>query len=488
MANQDPNSPAWRDPALALYAPQRERNDDVFGGTDVLREKASIYLPKLPRETLANYAIRKDLGEVTNLFKGAVRAAEGLMTATPIALEDGASPKLTTLCQDIDGRGTAVSVWLRGVIRRMLKHGWCVTLTSTPIRADETVTRADEDAKRLLPWVVIYNADDVMSARMVRVGGRDVLAQIVLRESVKEVDGLFGVKDVEQYRVLKRGGEGAPHTSQVYRLDDKGNPAPFGPVVTIETDELPVVEWSAEPDAGFGQAAPPLTEIADATISHFRITNDRRWSMKGGCFPWLVRIGYSDDGAPTSAGVNEALDIPMGGDAKWIAPGMEATQPTRDELTDIERRAASLSLSFLSGESSNEQQTATAASIDQEGQDAGLAAMAVSVRDAANRLGALLAEMLGEDVKDTYFVVNTKFRGRRKDPAFMRVVLDAWKEGGLPLDALIYVLQHGELGDDFDAEQAALDALAEAEVDRQKAMELAQQTAGNVGPLSKQAA
>lgn len=486
----DPNSPAWRDPALHAFAPQRKRSRDVLGGTDVVRTPS--YLPKLRRETPDNYTIRLGLGEVTNLLKGAVRAAEGLMTMRPPTLQDGVSDRFTRLTQDIDGRGTALAVWLRGVLRRIIgDDGFCLALVSTPLRAGAGATLADAQAFRLEPYVSLYRADDVMSARFIREGGRDVLRQLVVRESVTEDDGQFGTKTVTQYRVLTRLLRGR-HESQVYRADEKGNFVKVGEPTTITTDELPVVEFSASPEDGFGRAAPPLIDLADLTLSHFYITNDRRWSMKMGCFPWLVRIGYTEPDGSTAAGVTEALDIQVGGDAKWIAPPMEATQPTRDELTDIERRAAALSMSFLSGESANDQQTATAASIDQKGQDASLASIAVSVRDALNRLGALLSEMMAEDVRDTYFDVTTNFRGVRRDPAYMRVILDAWKESGVPLDALLYVLAHGELPEDADLDQMALDALAEAEAERQKAIELAQQTGGadpaSAGDTSRQAA
>ncbi len=476
MATADTNSPAWRDPSLQEFADQRTRCRDTLGGTDVLR--TPTYLPKLPRENPTSYTIRRKMGEVTNLLKAAVRAGEGLMTAKPPTIQEGVSPRFTTLCADIDGRGTALAVWLRGVVRRLLgDDGWCLALASTPIRAGAEPNRAQERDLRLQPYVSVYRADDVMSYRTLRVGGRDVLSQLVLREAVTEPDGTFGIKIVEQYRVLQRVSKGH-HVSQVYRIDDKGEAVPSGDAQTITTDELPVVEFSVAPEEGFGKAAPPLVDLADLTISHFTITNDRRWSLKGGCFPWLVRIGFEEkvEGAATSAGVNEALDLPMGGDAKWIAPPMEATQPTRDELTDIERRAAALSMSFLSGESANEQKTATAASIDQQGQDASLASVGISVHDSLNRLGALLSEMLGEDVRDTYFDMTTKFRGIKRDPAYMRVILDAWKEAGVPLDALLYVLVHGELPEDVDLDQMALDAMAEAEAERAAAIELAQQT------------
>jgi hypothetical protein len=190
--------------------------------------------------------------------------------------------------------------------------------------------------------------------------------------------------------------------------------------------------------------------------------------MRCTCFPWLVRIGWTGEDGGTAVGPSEALDLALGGDAKFIAPSADSMQHTRDELTDIERRAAALSLSFLAGEHPGTHQTATAANIDQEGQDAGLAAILVSVRDSLNKMFALLDELLGNAPRDEYVTLSTKLRGLRRDPVFLRLLVEAWKEGGLPLEAMLFALQSGELPDDFNIQEAALDLVAEAEAQRAK--------------------
>lgn len=194
-----------------------------------------------------------------------------------------------------------------------------------------------------------------------------------------------------------------------------------------------------------------------------------------------MRIGYTDPDQAVTASVNEALDLPINGDAKWIAPPPDAYQPARDELTDIERRAAALSLSFLSGEGAKKNVTATATQIDQQGQDASLAGVAIALRDSLNRLWAIVDAMNGGTSRDTYFDVSTSFRGEMRDPQYLRLIVDTWKAGGLPIDAMLYALESGELPDDFNAEQAALDAVAEADAKAQAALEQAQQTGNAAG-------
>jgi hypothetical protein len=187
------------------------------------------------------------------------------------------------------------------------------------------------------------------------------------------------------------------------------------------------------------------------------------------CYPLPVRIGYV---APiggtneTSVGATQVMDLQKDGDFKWVAPPIEAMEPTETELRTIEQRAATLTLSFLAGESGT-QQTATAREIDQQAQDASLSAMAQSVRDSMNRLFALFDEILGNQPIDQYIDMDTTFRGVLRDPQYLQLLLEAWKEGGLPLDALLAALKTGDLPDDLDIEELALRAMAEAEAARQ---------------------
>lgn len=478
--SQDPNSPAWRDPLLHKWAPQREQNQHVIEGTAKIQEQGETYLPKMPRESVPNYQIRRYIAVVVNMLAGAIRAAEGLITANPPKLVDGVSAAFTALWANVDGMQTGGAVWLRGIIRKMIGDGWCLVLVSTPVKAGKQTTNAEVAEGNLRPYAVIYNADSVMSPRFVREGGKLVLSQLILLETVREVDGLFGMKDVEQYRVLQRLAKGQ-HVSTIMREGDGGKFVVVpGSRETIETDELPVVEFSSNPTAGFGQAPPALQDLCDLTLLHYRTLADRLWAMRCAAFPWFVRIGYVDDGG-TTVGPSEAIDLPIHGDAKFIAPPDSAFAPTQLELEAIERRGAAMSMSFLSGEAPGAKETATAVKIDQQGQDASLGAMAVSLLDSLNRFGAICSEMMGEPVVDTYFTMQTSFRGLVRDPAYLNVLVSAWKDNGLPLDALLFALKNGELPEDFDAEEEALRAVAEADAKAQADQQRMIDT-GQLGP------
>jgi hypothetical protein len=467
-ASSDASQPTWRSPTLAKWAHQRQRCRVVFEGTDAMRIAADL-APKLPRESPDDYRTRLQMTELVNLFGVGVKTGAGLMLHQPPALSaEITDTRLAAIFQDIDGQQTGVTPWLRGVIQtHVLQQGWCVVLAASPVRAGTPVTRADEAEQQLRPYAVVYGADQVRSLRFQRVGGRMRLIQAVLEETYSDWLGAFGEKIRVQFRVLKYVAPGA-HVSELWRETESGGYA-LTTTETIETQELPLVEFTAQPGSTWGIAPPPLLDLCDLTVSHFNILSDRRWSLKMACYPLPVRIGYTARAGgsnETAVGATQVMDLAKDGDFKWVAPPTEAMEPTETELRTIEQRAATLTLSFLAGES-GAVQTATAKQIDQQAQDASLSAVAQSVRDSMNRLFALFDEILGNQPIDQYLDMDTTFRGVLRDPQYLQLLLEAWKEGGLPLDALLAALKTGDLPDDVDIDELALKAMAEAEANRQ---------------------
>jgi hypothetical protein len=467
-SSSDSSQPTWRSPTLAKWAPQRQRCRVVFEGTDAMRSAPDL-APKMPRESQDDYRTRLRMTELVNLFSVGVKTGAGLMLRQPPTLRaDITDPRLAAIAQNIDGQQTGVAPWLRGVVQEhVLQQGWCVVFAASPVRAGTPVTRADEAAQQLRPYAVVYGADQVRSLRFQRVGGQMRLVQAVLEETYSEWVGAFGEQTRVQFRVVKYVTPGQ-HVAELWRETESGG---YGlhATETIETRDLPLVEFSAQPGSTWGVAPPPMLGLCDLTVSHFNILSDRRWSLKMSCYPLPVRIGYTARAGgsnETAVGATQVMDLQKDGDFKWVAPPAEAMGPTETELRTIEQRAATLSLSFLAGES-GAVQTATAKQIDQQAQDASLSAVAQSVRDSMNRLFALFDEILGNAPVDQYLDMTTTFRGVLRDPQYLQILLEAWKEGGLPLDALLAALKSGDLPDDLDLTALALRALAEAEATRQ---------------------
>lgn len=461
----DSNAPTWRSPHLAKWHDARERCGILYEGTAAVRDAGERFLPKMPREDLAEYQIRLRMAEVSNFFGGAIRAALGLVFAKAPSLTESAPSQLMPFMADVDGAGTAFHVWGREVLRLMLRDQGCLAVVSTPVRGDRTISLAEKQQLGLRPAVALYALADVMSITVQRTAGGLRPVRVVLREARQERSGEFGQTSKVVYRDLLLTPTGVQ--TQVWAEQNNQFVVIELPTLTPGT-QLPIVCYEATPDptrAPFA-AQPPLLELAELTVAHYNIRSDRRWAMKMACYPMLVRIGYvASEGSETEMGPSRALDIPNpDGDAKWLSPDENAMAPTQVELEALAREAAMYAASFMAGQSSVAE-TATAKAIDADAQDATLASVAENFRDATDRLFAMLADADGITAlpADGKLVsVSTTFRAHKRDPAMLRVLLDAVVAGHLSTEAFLAALVAGELPPDFDPVEEALDLMAAA--------------------------
>lgn len=463
----DPNAPTWRSPHLVKWHDARERCGILYEGTRAVRDARERFLPKMPREDFTEYDIRLGLAEVSNFFGGAIRAAVGLVFAKSPALTEAAPAALAKFMADIDGCGTAFHVWGREVVRLMLRDTGCLAVVGTPYRGQGPLSIAQKDRLGLRPYAALYELSDIMSISVVRTTGGFKPVRVVLRESRTTPVGEFGSTARIVYRDLALTPNGVQ--TQVWVEQNNTFTVLEGPSVT-PGNALPIVCYEATPAPTRPPfaSAPPLLELAELTVSHYNVRSDRRWAMKMACYPMLVRIGYTaPEGSETEMGPSRAMDIANpDGKAMWLSPDEHAMTPTQVELEALAREAAMFAAAFMAGQSSVAE-TATAKAIDADAQDATLASMAENFRDGTDRLFGMLAEADGisgvpEDGK--LVSIATTFRAHKKDPAILRVMLDAVVAGHLSTEAFLSALMSGELPADFDPIEEALDLMAQQAV------------------------
>jgi hypothetical protein len=463
----DPNSPTWRSPHLVKWHDARERCSLLYEGTRAVRDARERFLPKMPREDFTEYNIRLELAEVSNFFGGAIRAAVGLVFAKSPALTEAAPAPLAKFMADIDGCGTAFHVWGREVMRLMLRDTGCLAVVGTPYRGEQALSIAQKEQLGLRPYVALYELSDVQSISVVRTTGGLKPVRVVLRESRMAPEGEFGSTARIVYRDLALTPRGVQ--TQIWAEENGKATIIEQPVVTPGT-ALPIVCYEATPvptRPPFA-SAPPMLELAELTVSHLNVRSDRRWAMKMACYPMLVRIGYTaPEGSETEMGPSRAMDIANpDGKAMWLSPDEHAMTPTQVELEALAREAAMYAAAFMAGQSSVAE-TATAKAIDADAQDATLAAVAESFRDATDRLFGMLAEadgISGLPADGKLVSIATTFRAHKKDPAMLRVMLDAVVAGHLSTEAFLGALMSGELPADFDPIDEALALMAQQAV------------------------
>jgi hypothetical protein len=342
------NTPDAEHPSVDRMRKRWQRCRDLVSGTDAVHAAGEKYLPKHPAEEHADYERRAKATEVYNGFSRTVTAMVGLVFQMDPTLGDDVPKAIKDAWEDIDGRGTHGSVFAKRLFADGLTTGLAGILVDYPVvEQPDTVSKADEAALGLRPYWVPIKVEQYVSSRHAKVGGTIVMTQLVLKEEVEEADGEFGTKCVTRYRVFKRGeGVGAV----TWQLWEEKNESGAKRVEMISSGTLTnatritFAPFLAGPVEGDMETRPPLLDLADVNLAHYRVQADRRHVMHLACVPIPVRIGapQGPGGTTQPIGPNLMIDIPIGGDFKWASPDGGAFQPTREELQDLERRMASL--------------------------------------------------------------------------------------------------------------------------------------------------
>jgi Domain of unknown function (DUF4055) len=467
---------------------------DVFTGTRAVRANLAAYLPRLPGEDDDEFKARGEYAELYNAYRRTVRGMAGQVFKKAPQFGDDVPARIQRMVDDVDGRGNAARVFLQQTFTDALSVGCSGIFVDAPQTRDDgepPLNLALEEQLGVRPYWVRYDAEDVISWRFDQVDGHVMLTQLVLRETVEFPDGDFGVKDRVLYKVYQLDEAIDADTNQRLRKvrfeewEEIANPrSPDRPTVKktgktgviANVDRIPfVMVMLGTPTSGM-TAEPPLQDLLDLNIGHFRVLTDRRWLMHQSCVPFIVRKGYK---APTGTktersktqryGPSYMWDVPADGDVQWAELSGSSLEPTGAEIKEIEKRMAAIGLAFLAGET-RAAETAEAKVLDASAQNATLSSCADLFDDAIGQVLALTALHMQETVaKDDgslsggSFATNREFEKQQLDAGKMGSYATLQANGQITLETLWKILERaGELPDDFDPkdekEQLAIEA------------------------------
>lgn len=447
---------------------------DTNGGTMVMRNKAAQYLPQMPLEFVDDYQQRIKATEFFNAVARTVRGLVGMVFRRPPKLGADVNPMLTEQWENIDGSGTHGEVFTREAYEEAMLLGHGAILVDYPSVPDGYVpTLKDERDEGIRPYWVKLCAEQIISWRTATRFGKTYLSQVVIRENTLEPEGDFGEYDVERYRVFrhttifpnadygetfdpyagvqwqlwewveKEGAKTLNMTQQGTLKTAGGKPMTRIPVTAYFTGR--VYDW-------FG-STPPLIDLAYANIAHWNVLSDHRHSLHKASIPLLCFIGRDTTEGAQAIGVNQGIDIPLGGDLKYVEHAGSALAATDKELTQIEGRMAALGLAMLQ-QDTRAAETAEAKRIDKADQDSALASSARSLQDAIEEAMSFHAEFLGQDTYTNGSVlVNRDFEDLTLDSGTIGALSNLHLAGQVDLDTLWSMLEQGNvLPEDFDRE------------------------------------
>jgi hypothetical protein len=469
------NSPDYECDAYRAQRPAWRLCQDVKAGTVRLREEKATYLPRFPSESPTQWDARIKMTFVRDYYAQTLADHVGLVFTSAPKLDEDVPEQLEELLENCDGEGTHWEVFAQQAMSTQLDYGHVIIVTDYPDTTD-IKTKADEEAAQVRPYWTYYCADDVTSWRTAAVGGVVTLTQVTFRERAAKPEGEFGSKAETRYRVLKQAvtydqisgratGLGAmtweiwteienlTTGEKTYALTYSGN--------IVGPKKLPIRIAYGGPKVATLHSEPHLYPLADTVVELTQVMSDYANVMHKCNVPTAIFIGRPQTAHGTAVVMGEGMDIPLGGDAKWLEPQGTALNSTEKRILNLEMQLRRQG-AFISEPQGT--MTATEAALYAKQRSAKLVRAARSLQDALE--GALqdMGSFIGLDEESCGSIeFDLNFGISSVDATLLNVYVNAYKEGALPLEALLTALKDGKLSDEFDVEDAAIEMLAAKE-------------------------
>jgi hypothetical protein len=405
---------------------QVTRVRDTASGNDAVKDKGTLYLPQLSKQTNKDYEAYKMRGFVMPVVKPTASALTGAIMRKKPSSELPA--KLAYLEDDSDGHGRDLSMVATSACSELLlagRYGLLGEVTETG------VSICTYDRESIINW-----SDDY----------------IVLKQSysVPNEKDKFTIEVKDEYLELTFDESGL-YIQNVWR---KGKGKGFAIVNTLEPsvngrrlDKLPF-EFINTVDATEKLTPPALLHLADTNLDQYRLSTDLRHGLHWTALPTLFLFGelVDDKGKQVSISVgagssNHIQDSDARAELlEFTGAGLGAIDTAIKE--DIETMA-SIGARMLQSKPAGVKAAETAR-IEQSGESATLSTIAQSVENGITNLLVTLAEWSGVNGEIKY-ELNKDFIDSSLTPQQVTAYLQAYQTEAISLDTFLNLLHKGEL-------------------------------------------
>ncbi len=430
-------TPDYQSTSYTDHADQIALVDAVFNGVD----KAVDYLTQFPREENEPFEDRKDKATLKNFVK---RSSEGIRNIIfRKSVDYGSLPvSMEKYLKTIDNQDT-VNEFAKTVTLSLIKHSKTYILIDSPRDNGTIVTKEDEKAAGIRPYMLNVTRDRIVNYRKDSKGN---FTQVSIAETYTEETNLFSDESKTQYRVLYSDGRG-----QIWREQQTDEFIVEYVVVDewqTDLDYIPLVEIS------IGET-PMMYDVAKMNVKHLnrRSNLDRYLDIAG--LPVPVIWGAQDKDSNVVIGVDQAIlfNSKDEGDFQWREITGDSTESLNKDLNELERAMLEETIRLASEGEGNK--TATEARYEATETEGRLTNLAQAVEAGLNKAYEYFCDYLG--IKPVgEMLINRDFSSNIMDSQQVTSILNLYTQGAISLDTLWTELEKGEVIDIEDKEKEKL--------------------------------
>jgi hypothetical protein len=421
---------------------QWARCRDAVEGQDAIKAKTTRYLPMLSGQDTLEY----DSYLNRALFFGAAgRTVDGLTGAVfrkqyVLEYPESKKPEL----DDITEESSSVDVLLRRTLREVLTVG----------RLGLLVDATPEDEGDTRVYVSQYIAENILNWRMQRVNGKNTLVFLTLRETYEDSgDDEFERVLRDQIRVCWLSGQDGQiiYNQAVYRKPKNKDQFIQHSVSTPKRngktlDFIPFKFINATHDEP-NPVKPPLLDIVDVNLSHFRTSADLEHGAHYTALPTPVLSGFNTKKTyRIGSGTAWVTENPQGR-AVYLEYTGQGLQALRDIKQDKEAQMAVLGARMLE-QQKRTAETAETHRIRSAAESGPLAATVGVAEEALTQILRWHCEWSGASdaqVAEIELMLNKDFISTRMSAQDLTALMQARQAGEISQDTFLHNLKQGEI-------------------------------------------
>lgn len=360
--------------------PVWRRLRDTYNGRDAVLKAGAIYVPDLKGlESGANKNYRAR-GNFYNCVKRTVHGLTGLLyqKAPEVEFPKSEADFLT----DVTLTNITFEMFAVEAGREAMLMGRFGILVDMPTEGSEYNR----------PYLCSYKAEDIVNWRTERINGDTILQKVVLREKVEVVDPKdeFKIDTVDQYRVCEVVNQ--IYTQKLYRYQAKEGSTgkewvQYGETLTpvrrgTTLNFIPFVFMGAQ-HATAEITDPPLTDLADVNLAHWRNSVDYEYGLHLVALPtpWIAGGKNSSSDGQMKIGPSTVWELELQGSAGMLEFSGAGLKSIVDAMQEKKKQMAVIGARMLEDVPIVDE-TATAVVIRRSGENANLRTVANAVEQA----------------------------------------------------------------------------------------------------------
>lgn len=447
-------------PDLEAMLPKYRLIRDCVSGGEAVKAKGVIYLP-MPNgadksaENVARYEAYKTRAMFYGVSERTLAGMVGqVFNVDPIIK---VPPLLDPMVKDVSGDGVSLVQQAQACEETVLQFGRAGLFVDYP-KNDAPVSRQAQLDGSVKPTITLYQPEDVINWRTIKVGSKVEFSLVVLRELYELSDDGFAATFETQYRVLRL-------VDGLYEQDVwQGKTGAFAPVAEMHSEprdgkgarltSIPF-QFVGAVDNTPKISQPPMYAICDLNIGHYRNSADYEESvyMTGQATPvlsglterWVTEVLKGK----VELGSRAAIPLPEGASATLLQ--MEERSAAFEAMEHKERQMIALGAKLV--EQKTVQRTATEVDSEEAAETSVLSTITDNVSAAykfALEWAAIFqgdtsiaedANTADDDKAALVFRLNTDFTIATMSAEEVKTAIDSWIKEAITFEEMRAILK-----------------------------------------------